>query len=392
MNILFSTRERLSFASGKAVHVLELTKNLAKIGNKVHLIALDEPNGEMGQNIFLYYPFPFVKKRFLALASSWIQRLHLRFLISKIIEKEDIDVIYERDNDLNLGCLIGQKRGIPTVLELNGIPPKDMEMYGYEKSLVEKRLKLEMEQFEKVDKIVAVSQGIKEYYVSRGLDEKKVVVINNGVNTDLFKPMDRNECRKELNTGSCSLICFVGVFKPWQGLEYLIEAMPSVIEHLPCAKLIIVGYFKEPKGFEFKPSIKDLIALAERLEIAENIVFTGRVPYHRIPLYINASDICVCPRINRGGSPLKIFEYMACSKSVITTPGFTDALRHLETAVIVEPKNSKAIAEAILLLLSDEDLRNKIAENAFRESKKHSWLNVSKEVLKVLEEEVKSQD
>jgi glycosyltransferase involved in cell wall biosynthesis len=208
-------------------------------------------------------------------------------------------------------------------------------------------------------------------------------VVSNGANTSLFKPLDKKECRKELNLDhKISYVCFVGNLAPWQGLEYLVKAAPSILSRFPECRFLIVG----------DGVMKDeLLKLSRELGVEDMFIFTGVVAYERVPIYINASDVCTAPFIfarnaKIGLSPLKLYEYMACGKPVVASniSGVSEALEASGGGLPVIPENPDALSEAVLTLLENQDLRSKLGLKGLSYViENYSWYNVAKQVDKV---------
>ena len=103
-------------------------------------------------------------------------------------------------------------------------------------------------------------------------------------------------------------MCFVGHLAAWQGVEFLIYASPLILGKCPEIRFLVVG----------DGVMRDkLLELVSEFGLADKFVFTGRVPYECVPLYINAADVCVAPFIRErnskiGLSALKTYEYLAC--------------------------------------------------------------------------------
>lgn len=217
-----------------------------------------------------------------------------------------------------------------------------------------------------------------------GVPEDKIVTIPNGVNTDLFRPMDALEARKELNLdqNDCH-ICWVGNIWPAQGVEYFIRSMPSILQECPNSRLLIVGdgNMKE-----------ELVKLAQRVGVSHKVTFTGRIPYQEVPLYINAGDVCVVSvkrELNEriGSSNLKLGEYMACGKPVVASR--ISSFQMIEdngTGILVQTDNPTELTTAIVRLLQDEELRKQMGKNGRRyvvESR--SWESVARRTAEVCE-------
>jgi glycosyltransferase involved in cell wall biosynthesis len=133
---------------------------------------------------------------------------------------------------------------------------------------------------------------------------------------------------------------------------------------------------------------KELLNLSRELGVEGRFVFTGVVAYDRVPVYINASDICAAPFIlarnaKIGLSPLKLYEYMACGKPVVASAisGVVDILEASEGGISVPPENPEALAEAISKLLENRELRSKLGSKGLSHvTETYSWYSVAKQV------------
>jgi glycosyltransferase involved in cell wall biosynthesis len=110
---------------------------------------------------------------------------------------------------------------------------------------------------------------------------------------------------------------FVGSVERWYALEEVIKAFARILEHHPDSRLLIIG------GSIFTDYIRTLVMLSASLGISEKVIFTGPVPYHQLPNYINMMDVCLIPLAPREwrkiALPDKFFEYSACNRPILLT-------------------------------------------------------------------------
>jgi len=358
-------------ASG--VHIIEILKNLANEYDVLLVAPRKEECMLHNQKFNIGYIPIFAKSaiRFVIYEITLFVYLFLHFIKSKP------DIIYARSKIGIASLSISLLFNTPRVVEVNGLSIEDTKMRN------ESAIRI---------KIIAVTPGLKkkieELY---NIPDEKVVVIENGANTDLFKPLNKNECVRELNLpDSFQYVCFVGNLAPWQGVEYLIEVAPLILKKVPNTKFLIVGdgMMKEK-----------LIGLAEKTGISDKVIFTGTVPYEEVPKYINASDVCISPFIRRrnettGVSPLKIYEYLSCQKPVVSSriPNL-EFIEQQNTGILVEPESPDKLAKTIIKLLEDEKLREEMGKNG-REYvvKNHSWEMVARRVESVINEVVETEN
>ncbi len=358
----------------QTTHVLELFKNLGKLRD-THLFAPRPKKlvNEAQNTIFVPTVMPIFKSAF--------YQLFLFFYLIFHCLKRSPNVIYSRCSSLTFSpVLISKIFRIPYVIEVNGLLIDEEKMIGRPKVLTRLTGLNEKLNYKQADKIVAVTQGIKDGIKElHSIPDEKIVVIPNGANTDLFKPMHQEKAKKELKLEEKkNYICFVGNLAPWQGVEFLIQSAPLILKESTHTKFLIIG-----DG----PMKEELIDLAEQMAVSDKFIFTGVVPYEEVPKYINASDICVVYKkpLKSGYSPLKLYEYMACEKPVIASrvEGF-EILEENHAGILVEPENPKELAKAIIKLLKDERLRRELGENGRKYvTKNHSWEAVARRVAEV---------
>jgi len=316
----------------------------------------------------------------------WLFLYEIYIFISAFIliarRRRRFDVIYRRHTLFNSEYLLAKLFGIPSVREVNGIVADEAKnTKGGDRVLLWVIDRIERFSMPKADRIIVVTPRLKELLHSEyGIEPNRIAVIQNGANTDLFKPADVIQVRDELNLRQdCSYICFVGILVQWQGIEYLINSIPFVLSECPQTQVIIVG------DGQMK---QELINLAQQIDVSDKVIFTGMVPYQKVPLYMNASDVCVAPKVGlrSGYSPLKLCEYMACGKPVVASRASgLEILEDSQGGILVEPGNSFELATAITRLLQDKELRNQMGENARKYVvENQSWESVANRVAEVL--------
>jgi teichuronic acid biosynthesis glycosyltransferase TuaC len=210
------------------------------------------------------------------------------------------------------------------------------------------------------DRITTVSKETKKYVLRLGADKTKTSVIYNGVDTDLFRPANKNQSRKKLGLpNNRKIVLSVRRLVYKNGLDTLIESVPKVAQKHPDVLFVVAG-----KG----PSRKLIEDRIKELGISQNIKLAGFVPDEQLPLYYDAADIFMLPSASGEGLPLVLLEAMACGVPVIATKvgGTPEIVNHMKNGVLVPPIDTEAMAEATSKLLSEEKLRTTIGEEARR--------------------------
>jgi glycosyltransferase involved in cell wall biosynthesis len=164
------------------------------------------------------------------------------------------------------------------------------------------------------------------------VDLDEIICIDNAVNTDRFFPARAAEARKELDLAKFGpIVGYVGT-RPWErGGMPLIETAPQLLLKYPNLGLVILG---DGAG------LNDLKKRAHELQVQDHCVFTGYVPFHKVPLYVNSLDVGVSISLRsdrQAASELKVRQYLACGKPVVASPGSNDFLTDSGLGSIVQP-------------------------------------------------------
>lgn len=203
------------------------------------------------------------------------------------------------------------------------------------------------------DKIIAVSYAVKDYLIKdKKLPKEKIEVIHNGIDLNKFSPEIPNTQYPVPNTSF--RIGVIGRLEPQKGHIYLLKAISLLDGKFNNVKLIIAG----------DGSLREKLAdSVERLAIRDKVEFLGfRKDIKEI---INSLDLVVLPSLYEG-LPLIALEAGAMEKPIIVTnvDGSPEAVINNKTGLVVEPKNSNALKEAIQQLLNDRNLIAELGKNA----------------------------
>jgi len=352
--ILYGGFVNISANKGDAVHALELTRNLRRLMSRLILFA-------------------------------WSL---LRARISVMTISSGCDILYMRDY---LFCAIGLGAKLlyskKIVWEVNGIA-------SYERAQKPQRfnaLLLPVIRFFEMlanigaDRIIAVSKGVMDVLLKRGCPRSKVVLIENGVNIEMFsgsvEPSLVEQEKKRWGIPlSVPVVCYVGAIRPWQGLETLIEAAPIIGRNLEEVRFLIVG------GGE---GLADLKRTAVEKGLSSMFTFTGAIPYERVPLMIALSNICVAPFVRmRAASPMKVYEYMASGKPVVVSriPGL-EFIEERKLGLLVTPGEPQELARALIRVLKDPSFARGMADRAQQYARDNcSWSAVARRIMSLIRE------
>lgn len=257
--------------------------------------------------------------------------------ILKIVHKENPSVIHAASNFQNaLPALeVGRALGIRTIYEVRGMwhhtqSSKNSDFYRSERFELHENQELLC--CDIADKVICISESLKQYLKDKGVPEDKITVIPNGVDTDVLKPIPPDiSIRERLNLQDNWVIGFIGSITEYEGLDLVMKAVKSLNQTVSLGRrieFIIVG-----DG----PYRAELQKLALELNIESAVHFIGRVSRDEVGKYYSVVDIAPFPRQNklvcRLVTPIKTYEAMAMEKKVIVSD--VDALKEM----VIEGQN-----------------------------------------------------
>ncbi|MDD5703018.1 MAG: glycosyltransferase family 4 protein [Dehalococcoidales bacterium] len=376
MNILvFLPTHTLKIDRGDTIHIKELVGNLSKLAKTDVIIASD-----------------FVASIKVPFMTTILRVIPGITRAASLIRKRRPDIIYVRSTEAIFAIVLAKFFRIPLIVEINNFFIDEWRMTtknsGMRKWVSYILGSLNEKTFKYANHLVVVAPEIKEELeLKYKIKPEKITVIGNGANTELFSPMNTGEAREKLKLNHAdNYICFIGNLIHWQGVEYLIEASPYILEEYPNTLFLIVG-----DG----PIRNPLTELAQGLGVSDRFVFTGTVPYDKVPLYMNSSDICVIPKRPIKTSPLKLYEYMACGRPVIGSDieGVREIIIESKAGICVPPENSRELAKAAIDLLRDPGSRESMGKNGRSYIvENRSWESVARKVFGVCQMVVKNTD
>jgi D-inositol-3-phosphate glycosyltransferase len=390
---------------GMNVYVLELSKQLALMGHHVDVITRSQdPNidkiVQVAPNFQVIHlqggpESPMPKKSLIKFIPEFVESF------KKLTQKENLTYdIYHAH--YYLSGLIG--------LELNNLKPHQpipMIMTFHTLALmknlvarnpteVESRIRIEAEYslVEKCAAIITPSASDKQYlkYLYQA-DENKVFEIPPGVNTALFKPMDRTQAKNHIHAEKdTKIILYVGRIEPLKGIDVLLYALKILVAQklsIPICLLIIGGDISQHIT-QWSPLLKQLEELRHTLRISSQVNFIGQQPQHELPFYYNSADLVVMPS-HYESFGMAAAEAMACGVPVITTnvTGISNLIDEQRSTLVTTVNNPLLLASQIKRILTDAKLANQIRQDNIANVSDLSWENVTQQIESVYNKFIK---
>ena len=214
---------------------------------------------------------------------------------------------------------------------------------------------------QKADVVLALTYDMKRK-IENISGRKDIIIIPNGIEPILTEErVSKSMLKRRLdireNTDSVRLLLYSGRLVSFKGVQYLIKAMKKVINKYENTYLIIVG------DGAFKG---ELVKLAKRLGISNNVVFLGAIPHKTLLHWLPNFDVFVYPEVRGQGISNAVLEAMASGVPVIASNvgGLPEVIIHQQTGLLVPPGSPEHIASSIIELLTNNDLREKIISKA----------------------------
>ena len=197
----------------------------------------------------------------------------------------------------------------------------------------------------------------------------KIVIIPNGINIEEVTTVHtQEECRNMLGLPvDAHIILFFGSLVRYKGPDILLKAFKTVKKEFPKAKLIFAG-----RGEMFD----ELSNQALKLDLVNDVIFTGFVEEDKKPLYFKAADIFCLPSTTMAESfGIVNLEAMASGIPIVASNlgGIPDIVKHGVNGLLAEPGNDQNLADNLLYLLKDEDMRKRFGDQGKKLVGNFSW-------------------
>lgn len=342
---------------------------LTEAGYQVSVICPTAPEDslyEVLDNVFIYrYPAPRDAKGIIGYLWEFGYSMVSAFRLAWRVRRDrGFDVIHAcnpPDTFFVIGWFFKRFYGARFIFDHHDLSP---ELYGVRfgrtrNSLIYRVLLwLEKCTFRTADIVISTNESFKAMAVKRGRKRpEQVFVVRNGPDITRFRPREPNP---EFRKGREYMICYVGVMATQDGLEYLLEA----IAHIVHARRREDITFTLIGSGDIVPKLK---RLTSQLRIEEYVVFTGRIRDDELlATYLSTADVCVAPDpkndLNNHCTLIKIPEYMAIGKPVVSFDLTESRYSAQDAAVYATPNDAKEFGDRIIELVDDPARRERMGE------------------------------
>ncbi|BAF59287.1 MAG: glycosyltransferase family 4 protein [Pelotomaculum sp.] len=360
MRVLMISGANIRAFGGDAVHTFETAGGLARAGVRVTLLLRGKYRGS-GLSGIKVVGLPVTGIKYL----DWLIGPLLMCLAALVLTVcNDYDAVYVRDSIQEMpAVLLLRLLNKVVVLEVNAAAAEDLRSRGRPAWKLAVAAWAQRRACLSASLVLTVTAALAGWLAGQGVPAGKVVVVANGANPYLYRPMDREAAlfRSGLDS-SKTYLCFAGNLAAWQGAGAIIDAFARLAGCYPDAVLLIIGDGQERLALEGR---------VRRLGLQGRVIFTGWLPYPRVPLYMNASVAGIgggwCggdPLLRRrfacsGSSAIKVFSYLACGLPVVIPdiPDLADVVRRAGCGLVAAPDRLEDLAAALKAVLDNPRYR-----------------------------------
>jgi glycosyltransferase involved in cell wall biosynthesis len=233
--------------------------------------------------------------------------------------------------------------------------------------------------------LVTIHENIKKEHIRRGIPEEKIIVLEDGVDLKQFEINDDLfHWRRNLGLPeNKKIVLYCGSLYKEKGIEDILWTAKTLSSNKDILFVIVGGNSKDTaywKAFNNKNHIN-------------NVVYIGFVHNSLVPMYLKSADVLIMPYNTKlyynvmdlnSTSPLKLFEYMASKRPIVTSnvPSVAKIVKHEESALLAEPNKTDVLANYVLDLLSNSEKTMKLSQKAYEIVKEYDWKQRCKKILR----------
>lgn len=381
---------------GMNVYILELSKELAKMGFMVDMFTRCQDNKQpkivnISQNLRLIHlvsgpPKPVVKKELIKYLPEFVDNF-CRFVKD---EKSSYNLLHCHYYLSGLAALEIKKqmmKNIPIIITFHTLSlMKNLVARDEMEKEDNLRIETEFTLVKKANRIICSSElGGRYLELLYDASKNRITVVNPGVDTNLFHPINKTKAKRYIKAvQNHKIILFVGRIEPIKGLDVLLYTMKMLINRLPNMHLClwIVGGDVSQKTALWSKELRKLESLRQVLNVQAEVKFVGRKPQKELPYYYNAAEFVVMPS-HYESFGLVALEAMACDVAVITTDvsGVSGVFDKKHQSLIASSNNPLLLAQQMEGLLT-----KKTKPSGLRQAVSDlTWENAAKKVYSVYE-------
>jgi phosphatidylinositol alpha-mannosyltransferase len=370
MNIALVSPYDFPYPGGVTQHIFYLDKHFRGLGHQVKIIApcAGQPPESLPDNVVVttskVIPIPYAGSKARIPYSPAVY-----WRVKRALQEEHFDIIHAHEPMTLPVPLIA-------LIHSRAVNVGTFHAYRYPNHVYNYGKRVFQPFFDKLDGRIAVSEAARDAVAHYFGGE--YAVIPNGIDVDRFGG-DHVRPLAQYSDGRLNIL-FVGRLEPRKGFRYLLRAFPYVKEHYPRARLIVVGAYR-------KKEIAPHLQYARERHLT-GVKFVGHVSDEELPRYYRSCHVYCAPSTGFESFGIVLLEAMAAGKPTVASniPGYRDLLEDGKEGLLTEPKNERALADALVRVLKDPEMQRTMGANGRVKARRYAWSAVASQVLDYYQE------
>lgn len=325
-----------------------MAEALADRGHEVHVITYHLGSGPVAPAVRVHRIEDISSYRKLSPGPSYQKLIHvdpkLARLLRRLSRELALDVLHAHHYEGALVAAYARRNlAIPVVFDAHTLLMSELPFYPLGLPMgVKRTLGIWMDRWipRLADYTVTVTETIRERLVEdAGMAPDRVTVVPNGVEVEHFDPAVHP---RETGAHTPTLV-FTGNLAEYQGIDLMLEAFARVVPRVPGSRLLI-GSDSPFSAYE---------ALAAKLGVRDRIDLIDSPSFAELPGLLTRGDVALNPRVDCNGIPVKLLNYMAAARAVVSFDGSAPGVKHGATGWLAPSGDVGAFADGIVALLED---------------------------------------
>lgn len=355
------------YAGGAEVQLQHIFKRLASMGHRVTLLSSHFKGGLREETID---GIEVIRR-----GDRWTFNYTVPWMYLRHLKKRRFDIVVDDMNKVPFYTPLYIKEPLVAMTQhMHGTvafreAPLPCALYVY---LAERAIALA---YKKVP-FLTISESTRDELVGMGIPEKNIEIVHCGVDSALYFP------GSDFRSTTPLVLC-VSRFRRYKGVHLAIEAMDRVRRAIPEAQLMLIGTGEQEEN---------LRKLVRRQNLEAHVQFAGPLSPEAKVAMLRRAWLLLNPSSKEGWG-LTVLEANACGVPVVTfdSPGLKEAVRDGETGFLVRQRDGEAMAEKVITLIQDVELRERMAQGALQWARGFSWDEAARKTLAFLEKAIEAQ-
>jgi glycosyltransferase involved in cell wall biosynthesis len=269
------------------------------------------------------------------------------------------DVVHSHEEGSFLGVFIAAALGIPHLYDMHSSLPQQLSNFAFSRSRLLERAFAAMERIviRRSKVVIVICPHLEETVRSIDAAVPTVLIENAPGSGDAPVEGSGQAVRAGLALGDdVPIVLYTGTFEHYQGLDLFFAAARIVHSARQDARFVLAGGRSD--------QIAEARRQADRLGIADAVIFAGQRPAGEIPAFLDAADVLVSPRSTGTNTPLKIYQYLRSGRPIVATRLLTHTQVLDDEVAVLTPATAEGFAEGILSALRDPERAREIGARA----------------------------